>query len=86
MGIDEGHALCNYVERNAGEPITTRPSMGKSLWIDFCLLLPAFPWAAFLAILSSMVRFSSEKIVAIYFKSQSKMFRNYRRQIRLGES
>jgi len=35
MGIDQGHALFNYVERNAGEPITTRPSMGKSLWINY---------------------------------------------------
>jgi len=35
MGIDEGHALFNYVERKAGEPITTRPSMGKSLWIQY---------------------------------------------------
>ena len=33
--IHDGVALFNYVERKAGEPMTTRPSMGKSLWINY---------------------------------------------------
>jgi len=32
--IDEGRALYNYAERKIGEPMTTSPSMGKSLWIN----------------------------------------------------
>ncbi len=33
--IHNGRALYNYVERKSGEPMTTRPSMGKSLWINY---------------------------------------------------
>lgn len=33
--IHDGIALFNYAERKAGESITTPPSMGKSLWINY---------------------------------------------------
>ncbi|MCX6757115.1 MAG: hypothetical protein NTW35_03150 [Candidatus Nomurabacteria bacterium] len=33
--IPDGVALFNYAERNAGEPMTTQPSNGKSLWINY---------------------------------------------------
>ncbi len=31
--IHDGKAVFNYAERKAGEPMTTMPSVGKSLWI-----------------------------------------------------
>ncbi len=33
--IHEGRALYNYAERKANEPMTTQPSVGKSLWINY---------------------------------------------------
>lgn len=33
--INDGTALFNYAERKAGEPMTTPPSVGKSLWINY---------------------------------------------------
>ncbi len=33
--IHEGRAVYNYAERNVGEPMTTLPSVGKSLWIHY---------------------------------------------------
>jgi len=33
--IHDGVALFNYVERKASEPMTTPPSIGKSLWINY---------------------------------------------------
>lgn len=33
--IHDGRAVFNYAERKASEPMTTPPSMGKSLWIHF---------------------------------------------------
>jgi hypothetical protein len=35
LGLDNGRALFNYAERRVGEPMTTQPSMGKSLWINY---------------------------------------------------
>ena len=37
LEFDSGRALFNYAERKAGEPMTTQPSMGKSLWIQYDL-------------------------------------------------
>lgn len=33
--IHDSIALFNYAERNIGEPMTTSPSLGKSLWINY---------------------------------------------------
>ncbi|MCF7843365.1 META domain-containing protein [Candidatus Gracilibacteria bacterium] len=33
--IHDGRAVFNYVERLANEPMTTKPSVGKSLWIHY---------------------------------------------------
>lgn len=33
--IQDGHALYNFAERRYGEPMTTRPSMGKSVWVYY---------------------------------------------------
>lgn len=33
--IHDGRAVYNYAERRADEPMSTRPSMGKSLWIHY---------------------------------------------------
>lgn len=33
--IRDGNAVYNYAERNAGEPMTTEPSVGKSLWVHY---------------------------------------------------
>lgn len=33
--INEGVALFNYAERKSNEPMTTQPSIGKSLWINY---------------------------------------------------
>lgn len=33
--IRDGRAVYNYAERLAGEPMTTPPSIGKSLWVQF---------------------------------------------------
>jgi len=33
--IHDGRAVFNYVERKSREPMTTRPSIGKSLWIHY---------------------------------------------------
>ncbi len=35
LEFDSGRALFNYAERKVGEPMITRPSMGKSLWIQY---------------------------------------------------
>lgn len=34
LEVKEGHALFNYAERRADEPMTAQPSMAKSLWIQ----------------------------------------------------
>lgn len=33
LEIHDGRAVANFAERKAGEPFTTQPSMGKSVWI-----------------------------------------------------
>lgn len=33
--IRDGRALYNYAERKANEPMTNKPSIGKSLWINY---------------------------------------------------
>ncbi len=33
--IHDGRAVFNYAERRASEPMSTQPSMGKSLWIHY---------------------------------------------------
>lgn len=33
--IHDGSAVYNYAERKAGEPMTTQPSVGKSLWVYY---------------------------------------------------
>ncbi|MFH1151897.1 MAG: META domain-containing protein, partial [Nanoarchaeota archaeon] len=33
--IQDGHALYNFTERKANEPMSTQPSMGKSVWIYY---------------------------------------------------
>ncbi len=35
VNIMDGRAVYNYAERKANEPMTTQPSMGKSLWIHY---------------------------------------------------
>jgi heat shock protein HslJ len=35
--IRDGHAIYNYAERKATEPMTTQPSLGKSLFINYDL-------------------------------------------------
>lgn len=35
INIVDGRAVYNYAERRASEPMSTRPSMGKSLWIHY---------------------------------------------------
>jgi hypothetical protein len=32
--IRDGHILANYVDRNPGEPMTTAPSVGKSMYLE----------------------------------------------------
>jgi heat shock protein HslJ len=33
--IQDGRAVYNFAERKAGEPMTTAPSVGKSIWVNF---------------------------------------------------
>jgi len=33
INIQDGRAVVNFVERKAGEPFTTQPSVGKSIWV-----------------------------------------------------
>lgn len=35
INIEKGRAVYNYAERKANEPMTTRPSIGKSLYINY---------------------------------------------------
>lgn len=35
INIESGRAVYNYAERNVGEPMTTQPSLGKSLYIQY---------------------------------------------------
>lgn len=35
VNIMDGRAVYNYVERRANEPMTTQPSISKSLWINY---------------------------------------------------
>lgn len=35
INIEDGRAVYNYAERKAGEPMTTQPSIGKSLYVQY---------------------------------------------------
>lgn len=35
IAIESGHAVYNYAERKAGEPMTAQPSIGKSLYVYY---------------------------------------------------
>lgn len=35
VAIEEGRAVYNFAERKPGEPMTTEPSVGKSVWVHY---------------------------------------------------